>query len=88
MDTHYSLHFERVSAFFVVEADAGRLSKINPATGAKTILAEGLELGHHWLPGLLPTSDGMIDGVAVGPSGTIYVTGNKASVLYRIEIHR
>lgn len=74
-------------SLLVVESNAGRLSKIDPATGAKTIVAEGLQLGNHWLTGLSPTSDAMIDGVAVGPSGTIYVTGNKANVLYRIQIH-
>jgi DNA-binding beta-propeller fold protein YncE len=75
-------------SLLVIESGAGRLSKINPTTGAKTILAEGLELGIHWLPpGLVAASDAMIDGVAVGPSGAIYVTGNKANVLYRIEIH-
>jgi len=29
----------------------------------------------------------LINGVAVEPSGAIYVTGDKANVLYRIEIH-
>jgi|WetSurSiteA1Bulk_404760.scaffolds.fasta_scaffold10710_1 sugar lactone lactonase YvrE len=78
-------------SLLVVESGAGRLLKINPSTKAKTILAEGLELGFHWFPafpGNLFTSDGIIDSVAVGPSGAIYVTGNKANVLYRIEIHK
>ncbi len=70
-------------SLLVVEANAGRLSKINPTTGAKIILADGLELGNKFLPAV-PS----IDGVAVGPSGAIYVTGNKANVLYRIEINR
>ena len=78
-------------SLLVVEADAGRLTKINPATGAKAILVKGLELGQHMFPGLFPglfsASDAAIDGVAVGPSGAIYVTGNRANVLYRIEIH-
>ena len=70
-------------SLLVVEANAGRLSKIDPITGEKIILADGLELGFKWHP-VVP----IIDGVTVGPSGTIYVTGNKANVLYRIEIHR
>ncbi|MBP1608821.1 MAG: hypothetical protein H6Q04_1056 [Acidobacteria bacterium] len=74
-------------SLLVVETNAGRLTKINPATGAKTILAEGLEFGFHFLPDGYISSDAFIDGVAVGPSGAIYVTGNKADVLYRIEIH-
>jgi DNA-binding beta-propeller fold protein YncE len=78
-------------SLLVVESGAGRLLKINPSTKAKTVLAEGLDLGFHWFPvfpGNLFTSDGIIDGVAVGPSGAIYVTGNKANVLYCIEIHK
>jgi DNA-binding beta-propeller fold protein YncE len=74
-------------SLLVVEADAGRLSKINPATGVVVILAEGLELGNHFGAMFGVTSDAMIDGVAIGPSNAIYVTGNKANVLYRIEIH-
>ena len=70
-------------SLLVVEANAGRLSKIDPTTGEKIILADGLELGNVFVPGVP-----LIDGVAVGPSGTIYVTSNKANVLYRIEIHR
>ncbi len=76
-------------SLLVVESDAGRLLRIDPEEGTKTVLVEGLELGHHLLaPWYLPTADAAIDGVAVGPSGAIYVTGNMANVLYRIEIHR
>jgi hypothetical protein len=48
------------------------------------VIAEGLELGFDYsaaAPMLF------FNGVAVGPSGAIYVTGDKANVLYRIEIH-
>jgi sugar lactone lactonase YvrE len=69
----------------VVESGASRLSRINPAIGAIEVVAEGLELGYFFLP-----SYPMIffNGVAVGPSGAIYVTGDRANVLYRIEIHK
>ena len=43
-------------------------------------IAEGLEIG---FPSEHPTW--IFNGVAVGPSGAIYVTGDIANVLYRIE---
>jgi LPXTG-motif cell wall-anchored protein len=67
----------------VVEAGAGRLSLINTKTGEVSAVAEGLELGAEGTPGMPPTWG--FNGVAVGPSGAIYVTGDIGSVLYRIE---
>jgi DNA-binding beta-propeller fold protein YncE len=67
----------------VVEAGAGRLSRIDPTTGAVTHLVEGLELGGWGTPTMPPTW--VFNGVAVGPSGAIYVTGDVANVLYRID---
>ncbi len=71
-------------SLLVVETNAGRLSKIDPATGATTVLAEGLQVGYS-----IPLA---YSGVAVGTSGAIYVTGfregRKTNLLYRIEIHR
>lgn len=64
----------------VVEVGAGRLSSIDLETGKVSIVAEGLELG---FPSEHPTW--IFNGVAVGPSGAIYVTGDIANVLYRIE---
>jgi sugar lactone lactonase YvrE len=67
----------------VVEAGAGRLSLINTRAGEVSTVAEGLELGAEGTPGMPPTWG--FNGVAVGPSGAIYVTGDIGSVLYRIE---
>jgi DNA-binding beta-propeller fold protein YncE len=67
----------------VVEAGAGRLSLINTRTGEVSAVAEGLELGAEGTPGM-PATWGF-NGVAVGQSGAIYVTGDIGSVLYRIE---
>jgi glucose/arabinose dehydrogenase len=67
----------------VVEAGAGRLSLINTRTGEVSAVAEGLELGAEGTPGMPPTWG--FNGVAVGPSGAIYVTGDIGGVLYRIE---
>jgi DNA-binding beta-propeller fold protein YncE len=67
----------------VVEAGAGRLSLINTRTGEVSAVAEGLELGAEGTPGM-PATWGF-NGVAVGQSGAIYVTGDIGSLLYRIE---
>jgi DNA-binding beta-propeller fold protein YncE len=64
----------------VVEAKAGRLSSIDLGTGNVSTIAEELELG--WKSDH-PTW--LFNGVAVGQSGTIYVTGDITNVLYRIE---
>jgi sugar lactone lactonase YvrE len=70
-------------SLLVVEAGAGRLSRIDLATGEVGTIAEGLQLGAEGVPGF-PGIWGF-NGVAVGPSGTIYVTGDVGNVLYRIE---
>jgi sugar lactone lactonase YvrE len=67
----------------VVEAGAGRLSRIDPLTGVVSKVVDGLELGAEAIPGLIPTW--IFNGVAVGPSGYIYVTGDIANVLYRFK---
>ena len=67
----------------VIETGARRLSLIDIKTGKVTTLAENLKLGLEAIPGMMPTY--IFNGVAVGPSGTIYVTGDVENVLYRIE---
>jgi sugar lactone lactonase YvrE len=66
----------------VVESGAGRLSRIDLSSGEVTTIAEGLELGAPG-PATMPPI-WSFNGVAVGPSGTIYVTGDKADVVYRL----
>ena len=72
-------------SLLVVESGAGRLSSIDPATGVVTTVAEGLEVGSPPPPGVPPTWG--FSGVAVGPSGNIYVTGDVSNVLYRFKQH-
>jgi sugar lactone lactonase YvrE len=67
----------------VVEAAAHRLTRIDPATGGTTVLAEGLALGAEAIPSAVSPPIGWFNGVAVGPSGAIYVTGDIGNVLYR-----
>jgi sugar lactone lactonase YvrE len=72
------------NSLLVVEGGAGRVSRIDLATHEVTPFAEGLQLG------LPPISDMppffVFNGIAVGPSGAIYVSGDKANLLYRIDI--
>ena len=48
-------------------------------------MATGLEFGAPGVPNYPPTW--MFNGVAVGPSGHIYVTGDKKNLLYRFKQH-
>jgi sugar lactone lactonase YvrE len=70
-------------SLLVVEAGAGRLSRIDLTTGEVSVLTEGLELGAPAIPGGTPPTF-QFNGVTVGPSGAIYVTGDVTNVLYRI----
>jgi sugar lactone lactonase YvrE len=65
----------------VVESGAGRVSRINLETGEVSMLVDGLELGITSLT--IPW--GNFNGVAVGSTGYIYVTGDKANLLYRLK---
>lgn len=70
-------------SLLVVESLAGKLSRIVLPGGTVSTVAEGLELGTAGPLTMPPVW--ILDGVAVGPSGAIYVSGGKANVLYRIE---
>ncbi len=65
----------------VAEVGRKRLVRIEPATGRSTVIASGLRIGlpesEGLPPGYLPT------GVAVGGSGTIYLSSDVESALYR-----
>lgn len=75
------LAVDRDGTLLVVEAGAGRLSRIDPSTGGVTELASGLALGLQGF-GILPPF-GLVNGVAVGGDGAIYVVGELANVVYR-----
>ncbi|KFA89779.1 gluconolaconase [Archangium violaceum] len=65
----------------VAEVGRKRLVRIEPATGRSTVIASGLRIGlpetGGFPPGYIPT------GVAVGQSGTIYLSSDMESALYR-----
>ena len=72
-------------SLLVVESTAGRLSKINLATGQVSVVAKGL-LFYQPLPTDVPTA--FFNGVAVGPLGMVYVTGDLTNVLYSIKLKK
>ena len=77
------LAFEKEGYLVVIETGGNRLSRIDLATGEVTMLFENLELGPAALEGAPPTL--WFDGVTVGPSGNIYVSGWGANILYRVS---
>jgi sugar lactone lactonase YvrE len=74
--------FDTNGRLLVVEAGAGRVSSIDIETGDKAILAEDLQLHVESQVGF--PSAMFFNGIAVG-NGRIFVTGDRASLLYRIE---
>jgi sugar lactone lactonase YvrE len=68
---------------FVVEADAGRVVSIDRLTGSIEVLAEGLDL-HLESQGNFPATM-VFNGLVVGTESA-FVTGDKAGVLYRIDL--
>ena len=72
----------------VVETGTKRLlhvdTHLNPPV--TSIVAEGLDITSGTIPGWPPTWT--FNGVAVGPSGTIYVTGDAGSLLYHFKLDR
>jgi sugar lactone lactonase YvrE len=77
------LAVDRDGSLLVVEAGAGRLTRVDPATGATSTVAADLQLGAAPPPGAPPTW--MFNGVAVGAQGDIYVTGDVSGALYRFS---
>jgi sugar lactone lactonase YvrE len=69
---------------FVVEADAGRLTRIDPETGTKATVADDLEL--HVTSQRGSPSTMIFNGLAVR-DGRIFVTSDKASLVYRIDFN-
>lgn len=67
----------------VVESGLGRVSLIEPATGAVIPFFESPTLGVSDIPGVPPTI--FFNGVAVGATGAVYVSDDGAGVLYRID---
>jgi sugar lactone lactonase YvrE len=80
------LAWDKEGGLLVVETGASRLSRIDLATGVVSKIADGLSLSGPAVgqdAALPPTY--LFDGVAVGQSGDIYVSGGGKNVIYRIS---
>jgi sugar lactone lactonase YvrE len=81
LDKPEGLAVDDAGRLVVVETGASRLTRIDLVTGTKTILAEGLALS---TPGLGEPPSWYFDGVAIGQSGDIYLSGGGANVIYKV----
>ncbi len=71
-------------SLLVVEAGLGRVSQIDTETGLVIPFVEGLQLGGLHLSGMPPSF--IFNGIAVSnQTGAIYVSGDQADLLYRID---
>lgn len=77
------LALDRDGTLLVVEAAAGRVSRIHPGSRSVSEVASGLAIG---MPGtgVLPPM-GFLNAVAVGPGGAIYIASDLANLVYRLE---
>lgn len=78
------LAVDRDGTLLVVEAGAGRLTRIDPASGQTSLVRDRLALGAPGPVGVPPTW--VFNGVTVGRQGAIYVTGDKRNLVYRITV--
>ncbi len=77
------LALDHDGSLVVVESGAGRLSRINVFTGEVTKIVDGLALGDAAVDQNYPPT-WTFDGVAIGSSGDIYVSGFGKNVIYRL----
>jgi glucose/arabinose dehydrogenase len=78
------LAVDRDGSLLIVEVGTKRLIRVDPVTRETSTVADGLAVGLPAVPGP-PIPAWTLSGVAVGPSGAIYVTGDVDNVLYRIR---
>ena len=77
------LAVDRDGSLLVVEAAAGRVSRIHLGTGSLSEVASGLAIGMPGVGVLPPT--GLLNAIAVGPSGAIYLASDLANLVYKLE---
>jgi sugar lactone lactonase YvrE len=78
------LAVDRDGSLLVVDVGTKRLIRVDSVTGETSTVADGLAVGLPAVPGP-PIPEWTLSGVAVDPSGAIYVTGDVDNVLYRIR---
>ena len=73
-------------ALYVVEQEAGRVTQVNPETGATTLVADGLTLDSLEQKSIGPTTSvGFLSAVTVGDNGSLYVSSYAENRVYRID---
>ena len=71
---------------YVVEQEAGRVTQVDPETGATTLVADGLTLNSLEQKSIGPTTSvGFLSAVAVGDNGSLYVSSYAENRVYRID---
>lgn len=70
-------------SLLVVESKIGRLVKVDPASGKKTVLAEDLETGRK--SGHRAPPSYVFSGVAVGSDGSIYLSCDEGKKVVRVK---
>lgn len=70
-------------SLLAVESKIGRLVKIDPASGKKTVLADHLKTGEH--PAFLAAPSYYFSGVTVGADGAIYVSCDEGREVVRVK---
>ena len=76
------LAFDLDGSLLAVEGTAGRVSRIRLESGTVTPVVSGLELSATGAGMLPPFST--FNGIAVGPSGALYVSGDQGVKVYRL----
>ncbi len=71
-------------SLLVMESIAGRLSRVDPATGSVTPLVSGLQLSGDNDGALMLPPFGSPAGVAVSSSGTVFVAADEANVIFKL----
>ena len=69
--------------FIVAETKTRTLTEVDPATGAKRVIASDLPIGFEGGPGLPPPY--LTTGVAVAADGTVYFSADRDSGIYKIK---
>jgi sugar lactone lactonase YvrE len=67
---------------YVAEVGTEMVLAIDPRDGSKTEIARNIRMGLRPTPGLPPAY--VVTGVAVGRSGTVYVTSDKRNAIYKL----
>jgi sugar lactone lactonase YvrE len=67
---------------YVAEVGTEMVLAVDPKNGSKSEVARNLSMGLKPTPGLPPAY--VVTGVAVGKSGTVYVTSDKRNAIYKL----